>query len=330
MKMNIFSGKSKWIISLILLSAALISWLYGSKVASVPEHHEQNIQYIQDKEDNAKQLSAAASAVAVLISMIPDDTATPLADQIAGLGTSFLMICAMLTAERFMLYITGDISFCIILPIAAALYILFLFSRKNIWRKFAIKLAFFGIAVYALVPASLRISRMVESNYEEAVQGTLSDAAELEGELGVYSGIYGETEPAQAEIEGTADAGSGSETDLSAAPQTEQLTERITEEEKKSIFEQFSDGVSHTVDMVSSGGEAVKDAATGVIEGAANLIEDTNAAITSIPDLPGKAARMLDSFMESFVIMLVTTCVIPLLTMLGLVWVVNLIAGTYI
>ncbi len=44
-----------------------------------------------------------------------------------------------------------------------------------------------------------------------------------------------------------------------------------------------------------------------------------------IPDLPKKAATLADQYVDAFVVMLVTTCIIPILTILAAIWATNLI-----
>ena len=71
-------------------------------MASSSKFHADRIAYLEEKRDNAKALIGGANVTAFLISMIPDDTATPNANQIASIGKDFLIILSALTAEQYM------------------------------------------------------------------------------------------------------------------------------------------------------------------------------------------------------------------------------------
>ena len=79
---------------------------------------------------------------------------------------------------------------------------------------------------------------------------------------------------------------------------------------------------------ISDAGNALGETISGAAEGAKKAVGSVVGAVQSIPDLPQKAASLVNRFIDAFVVMLVTTCVLPVLTMLGAVWVVNLVLGT--
>ena len=102
-------GLTKKKAAIVILFAMLIaaSILFGNKVASSSRHHSERITYLKEKEENARDLIAGANATAFLISMIPEDTATPNANQIAAIGKDYLIVLSAITAERYMLTIRG-------------------------------------------------------------------------------------------------------------------------------------------------------------------------------------------------------------------------------
>ena len=89
-------------IILILAIFIAVSIIFGRTVASSSKFHADRIAYLEEKRDNAKALIGGANVTAFLISMIPDDTATPNANQIASIGKDFLIILSALTAEQYM------------------------------------------------------------------------------------------------------------------------------------------------------------------------------------------------------------------------------------
>lgn len=282
--------------AVVLIVMIIISFTFGQLVASSPAHHAKRIDYLEEKQNNAKALIGAASVTALLISLTPDDMATPNADQIANIGKDFLIVLAAVTAEQYMLTITGFIAFCIIIPIGLFLLLLYLIFKGDTWKQLGVKLCIFGLVLYSIVPVSIRISGLIEDTYQEAVNETLKASEELKQEFDL----------AEAETEGL---------DLSEFEGDEET------EAKKPWYE----AVAGTI---SDAGNAVGETISGAAEGAKRAVGSVVGAVTSIPDLPEKAAALVNRFIDAFVVMLVTTCVLPVLTMLGAVWVVNLVLGT--
>lgn len=282
--------------AVVLIVMIIFSFTFGQLVASSPAHHAKRIDYLEEKQNNAKALIGAASVTALLISLTPDDMATPNADQIANIGKDFLIVLAAVTAEQYMLTITGFIAFCIIIPIGLFLLLLYLIFKGDTWKQLGVKLCIFGLVLYSIVPVSIRISGLIEDTYQETVNETLKASEELKQEFDL----------AEAETEGL---------DLSEFEGDEET------EAKKPWYE----AVAGTI---SDAGNAVGETISGAAEGAKRAVGSVVGAVTSIPDLPEKAAALVNRFIDAFVVMLVTTCVLPVLTMLGAVWVVNLVLGT--
>ena len=285
------AGKVVIILVLAVLIAASI--IFGNTTASSSKFHSKRIAYLEEKRTNAKALIGGASVTAFLISMIPDDTATPNANQIANIGKDFLIILSALTAEQYMLTITGYLSFCWIIPIALVLLILYNWSGGRHWGQMAIKLLVFGIALYYAVPISIKVSGLIEDTYQETVNSTLQASQELKDDF-----HYVET----------------SETE------TEVTAEMETEPDKTWL--------ASVTDTIAGAGEAVGDAVGSAAEGAKNAFGSAVDFIEKVPGLPKKAADLANRYVDAFVIMLVTTCIIPVLTLLATVWMINLILGT--
>ena len=237
-------------------------------------------------------LIGGASATAFLISLIPEDTATPNANQIANIGKDFLIVLAALTAEQYMLTITGFLSFCFIIPAALLLLIMF-YAYGAQWGKVGYKLLVFGIALFAAVPLSIQISGLIEDTYQETVNATLEASEELKKDFHYEEAI--ETE-------------------------TEMMRETEVQEDQS-----WLDAVT---DTIAGAGAAVGDAVGSVAQGTKDAVDAVTGFVQDIPDLPRRAAELANRYIEAFVIMLVTTCIIPIFTLMGLVWMINLIIGT--
>ena len=94
-----------------------------------------------------------------------------------------LIVLAAVTAEQYMLTITGFIAFCIIIPIGLFLLLLYLIFKGDTWKQLGVKLCIFGLVLYSIVPVSIRISGLIEDTYQETVNETLKASEELKQEF---------------------------------------------------------------------------------------------------------------------------------------------------
>lgn len=80
----------------VLAIIALVSFFVVADYASSPEVHAETIEALDEKRSTVMELTAASTATSVAITMIPGDAATPIAEQLAELSSTFLVVlCAI-------------------------------------------------------------------------------------------------------------------------------------------------------------------------------------------------------------------------------------------
>ena len=394
------------IISILVLGALIgVSIWFGCALASSESFHHKDIVYLEEKQNNAKALSASASTASVLISLLPQDTATPLANQISNVGRDFMIILSALSTERYLLTITGRATFCWLIPIGLGLVILFVLLRRKLFLQIGLKLAIAGCVIYMLVPVTLRITRMIDSSYEEVVGTSLEQSKEIQDALHfsengiLLPGMSADTVKTeadaniipdqQAEIQSAvqtqepndsqsvqassvaadarqqvqkdsqsaqassvaADAGKQVQKDSQparassdAADAGKQAQKQNPEEELpwyEELWNGFTGIVSDAVNIASGFvetaantfeeiGHAVTDAINAVSDMAATAVDEVAdagekaiAAAEMIPQIPQMASNLLNSLIDAFVLMIVTTCVLPIAVLIGLLFVMS-------
>lgn len=242
----------KWLIVAALLLVAVVSFLPIADKLSAPATHAKTIASIDEKITKVLTLTASATMASAGISAIPDDTATPISEKLADFSEYFLVILCVLYMEKYLLTIIGAGVFRILIPIACALLGVSLFWNPKTLRHLAAKLAFIGLALVIVIPASVRTSDMIYGVYRSSIDETIESAQELSEE-------------------------------------TLSLTDA---ESDKGLLEKILEGLSETLDS-----------------------------------LLNKAAKILNRFIESIAVMIVTSCLIPLLVLLFFLWVVKAITG---
>ena len=84
----------------LLVLAALLSIFAVGKRASDPAYHQASIDALAEKQETVLELTAASTAASAAITLLPGDTATPIAEKLADLSGYFLIVlCA--TARGF-------------------------------------------------------------------------------------------------------------------------------------------------------------------------------------------------------------------------------------
>lgn len=156
------------IVTVAFLVLALFSIFVISRIVTAPEFYSSTIESLNDKETTVLKLAATAAASSTALSLIPGDAAMPIANQIAELTSYFIFILGAILLEKMLIAVVGYVSFAIIIPFACFLGICYLYIKKIVLRNLAIKLAIFGIVLYAAIPASIQVSDLIYNSYQSS------------------------------------------------------------------------------------------------------------------------------------------------------------------
>ena len=233
------------------LLVALVSAFLLSGPLSSAQFHGDSLAALEEKQTTVLELSAASAAASAAITLIPGDAATPIADKLADLSSHFLIVLCAIFLEKYLLTITGFVTFKILIPAACVFFIVGVLSRRKGFQTLAWKLAAFGLLIFAVIPASIQISNMIETTYQASIDATIESAKET-----------------TSAVEGAA-------------------SDETTEDEG------FWEG------LISSVTEGITNVTTGIAD---------------------KVGGMINNFMEALAVMLVTSCVIPVLVLLSFIW----------
>ncbi len=174
----------KQIVLVVLpLIIALVCIFKISGYASSAEFHEQTIKALDDKKTTVMELTAASTAASAAITLIPGDTATPIAEKLADFSSYFLIVLCAIYLEKYLVTITGYAAFTILIPIACVFFSVYMLSKKHVWKQLAIKLALFGTAIVLVIPASVKVSNLIENTYESSIESTIEAAEQTTGEI---------------------------------------------------------------------------------------------------------------------------------------------------
>jgi hypothetical protein len=287
-------NKQKCITAVILLLVAILSITVIGKYASSPENHQKTIASLDEKKQTVMELTAASTVTSALITLLPGDTATPIAEKMADVSGYLLVVLCAIYLEKYLVTITGYVAFTYLIPIACGLWIFNLIFANATVRKLATKLAVFGLAISFVVPASVKISDLIGDTYQAQIEATIEDAKNTQSIL-ENSGVVDDTNAT--ETTGTTEA-------------SETVTGNVQEKENNN-----SGSVSNIFDWA-------KDAISGAKDSVANVVENVT---ISTEELVQKVENSLNHFIEAVAVMIITSCVIPMLVLLLFFWMVKIV-----
>ena len=180
------------------------------------------------------------------------------------------MLCAIYL-EKYLVTVMGYAAFKILIPLACVFFSVYAAFRKELWRELAKKFLLFGLAVYLVIPASVKVSDMIETTYAASIESTIDTAKQATDEM--------ESE--------TGEANSKSDADTS------------------------KDGTD----------DSQKESSGGFFSGLFSKVQEGASTATS------NVEKVLNHFIEALAILLVTSCLIPILVVIFFVWLVKMVLG---
>ena len=227
------------------LVIALISVFGVARVAASSEFHEETIAALDEKKETVMELAAASTATSAAITLIPGDTATPIAEKLADFSSYFLVVLCAIYLEKYLVTITGYAAFKVLIPIGCILYAISVFVKEDMCKRLANKLILFGLAIVLVIPASVKVSDLIESSYQSSIENTLETAKQT----------------------------------------AEEVEKEAESEEEKSGF----------LDSLTS----------------------------TVTEIGTKVETSINNFIEALAVLIVTSCVIPIVVMMFFVWLVK-------
>ena len=266
--------QKKIIFALIPIVIALLSFFVIARFTSSTEFNAKTIQSLDDKKTTVMELTAASTAASAAITLIPGDVGTPIANKLADLSSYFLIVFSAIYLEKYLVTITGYAAFKILVPIACVFFSGYLLWRKEILRVVAQKFLLFGLAVYLVIPASVKVADMIETTYASSIESTIETAKQTTDEIESETGESGQVD------------------------------------DKSSNEKSQSDSDSDS-----------KENAGGFFSGLFNKVQEGVSTATA------NVENVLNNFIEALAILLVTSCLIPILVLMFFVWLVKMLLG---
>lgn len=175
------------IAAIIVLALAIIlsCTVVGNKMTD-PATYSHTIEALDKNRTTVLGLSAASAAASAAISALPDDTCSPLAQEISEFTTWFLLILSIIYLEKYLLTVFGTAACYILIPIGCGALLTNFFFPKDFLKSVGTKLVAFGAALLLVIPTSVWVSDQINAVYAESIEMTVQSAN------AVSDGLFGE------------------------------------------------------------------------------------------------------------------------------------------
>ena len=208
----------------------------------------------------------------------------------ADLSTYLLVVLCAVFLEKYLVTITGYAAFRYLIPAACVLFLINLAVNNETIRKLASKLLIFGLAIFVLVPASVKMSDLIENTYRAQIESAMEEAKETQDIVGDVS-----------DRESTTEAASDTQSD-----RKEQSANNDTTSDSGvfGFLDKAKDAISNAKDSVN---------------------DDVSNVAVSSEELVKKVENTLNRFIEAVAVMIITSCVIPILVMVFFFWLIKIL-----
>ena len=190
--------KQNWwrILSIIaLLAFGICSVSVFANYTTNPQSYKNTIQSIDEKKVTVLGVSAAIAGSATLLAAIPDDSTTPLAEEMMDLSSYLVIVVCILVLEKSLLTVFGAVSCYALIPLACALFIACLIKYKRTFMAWGVKISILALALLFLVPGAMKLSDYIyevnQVTIEQEVEEIVNDTnAEAEEDLPWYKKLW--------------------------------------------------------------------------------------------------------------------------------------------
>lgn len=236
-----------------MIVVALLSVIVLSPIASSPDTYKGAYAKLEEKRNNVISLTTAATAASIAITTFgPDDSGTPVADQLMAIAKDFAFVLAAIVLEKYLITIMGGVMFGGVVPLCCLIGAVTAFmasddTKRASLRAGALKLLLLGLVLFLTIPVSVSIASAIDGAYQPSI-----DAVN--------------------EQTGTFDAATEAAADKDASATKTNVSK--DEERDGGLFEQLTQIGGGVVDSVSSAVSGAAGTVLGVVDAARDMVGD--------------------------------------------------------
>jgi hypothetical protein len=133
-----------------------------------------SVETLEEAKSTVMGIAGATIAMSVVITFLPDDYATPLADSLADMNKYFIMMLGMIMFEKLLVIKGVPLVFRFVIPLAIILLLAYMFTKRELLKTLAIKIFSLALVLILVVPCGTGLSNKICSEYMSYVEETVS------------------------------------------------------------------------------------------------------------------------------------------------------------
>ena len=172
-------GKSVIIGTILLILLGGFSFFKGAELLEGTGFYKESIETLDEKRGNVMGMTAALVGTSTLITGLPDDMGTPVAEQLMDMTDWLLLVLCVVFLEEYGMAMLWAVVFKGLIPAACILGIADLVGVKWDVRRIWQKLAVLSVVLAVTIPFGVYASGMIEKTYETSITALAEEGDEL-------------------------------------------------------------------------------------------------------------------------------------------------------
>ena len=179
--MKVKEKLSKSVVLLTLLAVLIggFSFFQGAKLLEGTEFYGNTVEVLDEKKGNVMGMTAALVGTSTLITGLPDDMGTPVAEQLMDMTDWLLLVLCVVFLEKYGLTMLWGLACKVLIPLACILFLADLLGEKKALRQVWMKLAVLSVVFLAAIPLGVKSAEMIEKTYETSIVEMADEGDEL-------------------------------------------------------------------------------------------------------------------------------------------------------
>ena len=167
------------LLCVVALLVGCFSFFRGAELLESTGVYTETVEMLDEKKGNVLGMTAALVGTSTLITALPDDMGTPVAEQLMDMSDWLLLVLCVVFLEKYGLTMLWYAACKVLIPLACILFIIYLIREKQILQKVCIKLVVLSLVFTVTIPVGVRTAEMIEKAYASSVAALAEEGDEL-------------------------------------------------------------------------------------------------------------------------------------------------------
>ena len=154
-------SKSVVLFSILAVLIGGFSFFKGAELLEGTDFYQETVEVLDEKKGNVMGMTAALVGTSTLITGLPDDMGTPVAEQLMDMTDWLLLVLCVVFVEKYGLTMLWVAACKVMIPLACILFIVDMVGEKRTLRQVWMKLAVLSLVFAVAIPVGVKSAEMM-------------------------------------------------------------------------------------------------------------------------------------------------------------------------